>query len=117
MKLGASPSDLVPFEKYAAPRKGWCGRPRRRARSAMGCRTQRTDRLVQMIARQKGMSTRSSTPTVRRSTAARRQPQEGGRLDLIAGAAGRHYARPRPIPLAAAGGAGRVNRRPAPADF
>lgn len=54
--LGASPGDLVPFEKYAAAAKGLT-RPSSAARAlfAGAPRIERVDRLVQAIAVQKGM--------------------------------------------------------------
>ena len=56
MKLGASPGDLVPFEKYAAAAEG-LSRPSSAARAlfAGAPNIERVDRLVQAIAAQKGM--------------------------------------------------------------
>lgn len=56
IKLGASPSDLVPFEKYAAAALG-LSRPSSAARAlfAGAPNIERVDRLVQAIAAQKGM--------------------------------------------------------------
>ena len=56
VKLGASPDDLVPFEKYAVAAKG-LSRPSSAARALQNGATmiERADRLVQLIARQKGM--------------------------------------------------------------
>jgi hypothetical protein len=54
--LGASPDDLVPFEKYAAAAEG-LSRPSSAARAlfAGAPAIERVDRLVQAIARQKGL--------------------------------------------------------------
>ena len=54
--LGAAPGDLVPFEKYAAAARGLV-RPSSAARAlyAGAPDIERVDRLVQLIARQKGM--------------------------------------------------------------
>jgi hypothetical protein len=56
MKLGASPDDLVPFEKYAAAANGLV-RPSSAARAlfAGAPNIERVDRLVQSIAAQQGM--------------------------------------------------------------
>jgi hypothetical protein len=56
LKLGAKPNDLVPFEKYAAAAQGLV-RPSSAARAlfAGAPNIERTDRLVQSIAAQKGM--------------------------------------------------------------
>ena len=56
LRLGAAPSDLVPFEKYAAAAQGLV-RPSSAARAlfAGAHDIERVDRLVQAIARQKGM--------------------------------------------------------------
>ena len=56
IKLGASPQDLVPFEKYAAAAQGLV-RPSSAARAlfAGAPNIERVDRLVQTIAAQKGM--------------------------------------------------------------
>jgi hypothetical protein len=56
IKLGASPDDLVPFEKYAAAAQGLV-RPSSAARAlfAGAPNIERVDRLVQTIAAQKGM--------------------------------------------------------------
>jgi hypothetical protein len=55
--LGASPDDLVPFDKYAAAASG-LSRPSSAARALQSGATaiERADKLVQLIARQKGMS-------------------------------------------------------------
>jgi len=57
VKLGASPDDLVPFDKYAAAANG-LSRPSSAARALQNGATmiERADKLVQLIARQKGMS-------------------------------------------------------------
>jgi hypothetical protein len=54
--IGASPDDLVPFEKYAAAAEG-LSRPSSAARAlfAGAANIERADRLVQLIAAQKGM--------------------------------------------------------------
>jgi hypothetical protein len=56
IKLGASPNDLVPFEKYASAAQGLV-RPSSAARAlfAGAPNIERVDRLVQSIAAQKGM--------------------------------------------------------------
>jgi hypothetical protein len=57
VKLGASPSDLVPFEKYAAAAQSLV-RPASAARALSNgaIYIERPDMLVQMIAKQKGLS-------------------------------------------------------------
>jgi len=57
VKLGANPSDLVPFEKYAAAAQSLV-RPASAARALQNGapNIERADKLVQLIARQKGMS-------------------------------------------------------------
>ena len=57
VKLGASPSDLVPFEKYAAAAQSLT-RPSSAARALNNGAPyiERADKLVQLIARQKGLS-------------------------------------------------------------
>jgi hypothetical protein len=57
VKLGAVPSDLVPFEKYAAASDSLT-RPASAARALQNGATniERADKLVQLIARQKGLS-------------------------------------------------------------
>jgi hypothetical protein len=57
VKLGASPSDLVPFEKYAAAAQSLV-RPASGARALQNGAQyiERPDKLVQLIARQKGLS-------------------------------------------------------------
>jgi len=57
VKLGAKPEDLVPFEKYAAAAQSLV-RPASAARALQNGapNIERADKLVQLIARQKGMS-------------------------------------------------------------
>ncbi len=57
VKLGANPSDLVPFEKYAAAAESLT-RPASAARALQNGapNIERADKLVQLIARQKGLS-------------------------------------------------------------
>ena len=57
VKLGASPSDLVPFEKYAAAAQSLV-RPASAARALQNGvpNIERADKLVQLIAKQKGLS-------------------------------------------------------------
>ncbi|HET9903693.1 MAG TPA: hypothetical protein VFQ27_08355 [Xanthobacteraceae bacterium] len=57
VKLGAKPEDLVPFEKYAAAAQSLT-RPSSAARALQNGapNIERADKLVQLIARQKGMS-------------------------------------------------------------
>ena len=57
VKLGASPDDLVPFEKYAAAAESLT-RPASAARALQNGapNIERADKLVQLIARQKGLS-------------------------------------------------------------
>jgi hypothetical protein len=57
VKLGANPNDLVPFEKYAAAAESLT-RPASAARALQNGapNIERADKLVQLIARQKGMS-------------------------------------------------------------
>ena len=56
VKLGANPNDLVPFEKYAAAAQS-LSRPASAARALQNGapNIERADKLVQLIARQKGM--------------------------------------------------------------
>jgi hypothetical protein len=63
--LGASPGDLVPFEKYAAAAQGLV-RPSSAARAlfAGAPNIERVDRLVQAIAAQKGMRSAAVDETV-----------------------------------------------------
>jgi hypothetical protein len=55
--LGAQPNDLVPFEKYAAAAQS-LSRPASAARALQNGapNIERADKLVQLIARSKGMS-------------------------------------------------------------
>jgi hypothetical protein len=57
VKLGASPSDLVPFEKYAAAAQSLT-RPASAARALQNGAPyiERADKLVQLLAKQKGLS-------------------------------------------------------------
>jgi hypothetical protein len=57
VKMGASPDDLVPFEKYAAAAQS-LSRPASAARALNNGAQyiERADKLVQLIARQKGLS-------------------------------------------------------------
>lgn len=57
IKLGASPNDLVPFEKYAAAAQS-LSRPASAARALNNGlpNIERADKLVQLIAKQKGLS-------------------------------------------------------------
>src|SRR6516165_2872711 len=57
VKLGAKPEDLVPFEKYAAAAQSLT-RPASAARALQNGapNIERADKLVQLIARQKGLS-------------------------------------------------------------
>jgi hypothetical protein len=57
VRLGAAPSDLVPFEKYAAAAQS-LSRPASAARALQNGvpNIERADKLVQLIARQKGLS-------------------------------------------------------------
>jgi len=57
VKIGASPADLVPFEKYAAAAQSLV-RPSSAARALQNGvpYIERADKLVQLVARQKGMS-------------------------------------------------------------
>ena len=64
--VGAAPADLVPFEKYANAAQGLAS-PSSAARAlAAGARNiERVDKLVQLIARQRGMSLPAVDETVR----------------------------------------------------
>jgi hypothetical protein len=57
VKLGAAPGDMVPFEKYAAAAQS-LSRPASVARALQNgaANVERADKLVQLIARQKGLS-------------------------------------------------------------
>jgi hypothetical protein len=65
VKLGANPNDLVPFERYAAAAKS-LSRPASAARALQNGapNIERADKLVQLIARQKGLSHPSIEATV-----------------------------------------------------
>ena len=65
VKLGANPNDLVPFEKYAAAAKD-LSRPASAARALQNGapNIERADKLVQLIAKQKGLSHPSIDATV-----------------------------------------------------
>ena len=67
VKLGASPSDLVPYEKYASAAQS-LGSPSSAARAlAAGARNiERVDRLVQLVAAQQGLRSEAVDETVRR---------------------------------------------------
>ena len=81
VKLGAAPSDLVPFEKYAAAAQSLT-RPASAARALQNGapNIERADKLVQLIAKQKGLSHPVIDAIVRwstrgwRPTAKRRPP-------------------------------------------
>ena len=57
MKIGANPADLVPFEKYAAAAQSLV-RPASAARALNNGmpNIERADKLVQLIAKQKGLN-------------------------------------------------------------
>jgi hypothetical protein len=65
VKLGANPNDLVPFEKYAAAAQS-LSRPASAARALQNGapNIERADKLVQLIAQQKGLSHPSIDATV-----------------------------------------------------
>jgi hypothetical protein len=65
VRLGASPADLVPFEKYAKAAEG-LSRPSSAARAlyAGAPNIERVDRLVQIIAAQQGMRNATVDETV-----------------------------------------------------
>jgi hypothetical protein len=65
VKLGADPADLVPFEKYAAAAESLT-RPASAARALQNGapNIERADKLVQLIAKQKGLSNPSVDATV-----------------------------------------------------
>ena len=80
VKLGAKPDDLVPFEKYAAAAQSLT-RPASAARALQNGapNIERADKLVQLIARQKGLSNAAIDAQValgRRPAGG--QSQEGG---------------------------------------
>jgi len=72
VKLGANPADLVPFEKYAAAAQSLV-RPASAARALNNGvpNIERADKLVQLIAKQKGLSIRDR----RRRRAGRQAPR------------------------------------------
>ena len=79
VKLGAKPDDLVPFEKYAAAAQSLV-RPASAARALQNGapNIERADKLVQLIAKQKGLSHPAIDAQVALvDRAARGQPQEG----------------------------------------
>ena len=85
VKLGAKPDDLVPFEKYAAAAQSLT-RPASAARALQNGapNIERADKLVQLIARQKGMSNAGDRCAGGAGRcAARRQSQKGGGLDRL----------------------------------
>jgi hypothetical protein len=57
VKLGAAPGDMVPFEKYAAAAQS-LSRPASAARALTNGapNIERADKLVQLVAKQKGLS-------------------------------------------------------------
>ena len=65
VKLGAAPADMVPFDKYAAASESLT-RPASAARALQNGATniERADKLVQLIARQKGLSHSAIDATV-----------------------------------------------------
>jgi hypothetical protein len=65
VKIGANPADLVPFEKYADAAKS-LSRPASAARALQNGAQyiERADKLVQLIAKQKGMSHPTQDATV-----------------------------------------------------
>ena len=80
VKLGANPADLVPYEKYAAAAQSLT-RPASAARALQNGapNIERADKLVQLIAKQKGLS----HPAIDAQVALvdrrhRGEPQEGG---------------------------------------
>ena len=82
VKLGAKPGDLVPFEKYAAAAQSLT-RPASAARALYNGapNIERADKLVQLIAKQKGMSNAGDRRAGRAGRRpARRQSKEGGGL-------------------------------------
>ena len=79
VKLGAKPEDLVPFEKYAAAAQSLV-RPASAARALQNGapNIERADKLVQLIARQKGLSHPAIDAQVALvDRAAGGEPQEG----------------------------------------
>ena len=101
VKLGANPSDLVPFEKYAAAAQS-LSRPASAARALFNGapNIERCDKLVQLIAKQKGLSHPVIDANVAlvdellgESTARRRRPElaAGRRCGRLAPARGRPF--------------------------
>ena len=89
VKLGAKPDDLVPFEKYAAAAQSLT-RPASAARALQNGapNIERADKLVQLIAKQKGLSHPAIDAQVALVDArARSQSQEAGGL----GGASAHF--------------------------
>ena len=85
VKLGASPSDLVPFEKYAAAAQSLT-RPASAARALQNGapNIERADKLVQLIAKQKGLSQQAIDDQVALVDRRHRgEPQEGGGVRLL----------------------------------
>ena len=81
VKLGAKPEDLVPFEKYAAAAQSLV-RPASAARALQNGapNIERADKLVQLIAKQKGLSHPAIDAQVALVDARHRgEPQEGRR--------------------------------------
>ena len=79
VKLGAKPADLVPFEKYAAAAS--LTRPASAARPANGApNIERADKLVQLSARQKGLSLPAIDAQVALVDARLEANREGGGL-------------------------------------
>jgi hypothetical protein len=67
VKLGAAPADMVPFEKYAnAARSLQSPSSAARALAAGAPHIERVDRLVQLVAAQRGMSSDAVDETVAR---------------------------------------------------
>jgi len=79
VKLGADPKDLVPFEKYADAAQSLV-RPASAAARALNNgvpNIERADKLVQLLAKQRGLSHPRTRPRRRPGgQAPRRQPQE-----------------------------------------
>ncbi len=89
VKLGAKPEDLVPFEKYAAAAQSLT-RPASAARALQNGapNIERADKLVQLIARQKGLSNPAIDAQVALVDARLRgQPEEGRGLIVRADSA------------------------------
>src|SRR5438046_9431588 len=85
VKLGANPADLVPYEKYAAAAQSLV-RPASAARALQNGapNIERADKLVQLIARQKGLS----NPAIDAQVAlVDRRIEQSGKKDAAAAAA------------------------------